>query len=131
MRQLACLVGLFVVFAIVPAASAFGADCCQCGPIPACGPPLSGQCNPGCVLLLSAARDPGTANCATYTPTPTPTPTPTATPTPTPTPTATPTPTLTPTATSTPTATPHCGNGVVEVGEQCDDGALNGTLPDC
>lgn len=63
----------------------------------------------------------------TSTPTNTPTDTATSTPEPptdTPTNTATATPTSTPTegiATHTPTATPDCGNGVVEVGEECDD----------
>ena len=98
-------------------------------------------------------------NTATNTPTPTFTPTNTATKTPTQTPTATatftptntptPTPTNTPTATAmnTPTATPSstpsqtptstpvfntpgvCGNGIVDPGEQCDDG--NTTSGDC
>jgi CSLREA domain-containing protein len=72
----------------------------------------------------------------TATATLTPTPTTTATATPTPTPTATPTPTVTATATATATPTPSqtatpvptptsagvCGNGIVERGEQCDDG---------
>ena len=65
---------------------------------------------------------------ATQTPTQTPTRTPTATNTPTatftPTNTATKTPTQTPTATATPvsTAPATCGNGVLNPGEQCDDG---------
>ncbi|MBI4515963.1 MAG: DUF4215 domain-containing protein [Deltaproteobacteria bacterium] len=61
------------------------------------------------------------------TPTATPTDTPTMTPTNAPTQTLTSTPTATPT--STPTAPPQCGNGVVEAGEQCDDG--NTTPGDC
>jgi cysteine-rich repeat protein len=50
---------------------------------------------------------------------------PTPTPTVTPTPTETPTPTVTPTPTETstpPLSERECGNGVVEPGEQCDDG---------
>ena len=70
------------------------------------------------------------------TPTPTRTPTVTGTPTQTPTitPTQTPTSTLTPTATptQTPTVTPNaCGNGIVGPGEQCDEGAANGTSTSC
>ncbi|MEO6025835.1 MAG: hypothetical protein ABIR79_03090 [Candidatus Binatia bacterium] len=75
-------------------------------------------------------------NTATTTPsptatggrTPTPTRTATATPTRTPTPTRTGTSTPTRTATVTPsptaTATPTCGNGVTELGENCDDGNI-------
>ncbi|MGD0945795.1 MAG: choice-of-anchor Q domain-containing protein [Candidatus Binatia bacterium] len=71
----------------------------------------------------------------TMTPTPTVTDTPTVTPTPsataTPTETATVSPTNTPTATPTATPTPTgCGNGVLDPGEECDDGALNGTPGD-
>jgi cysteine-rich repeat protein len=58
----------------------------------------------------------------TRTPTSTFTPTHTFTPTSTRTPTVTSTPTPTPTSTATPTPTPICGNGVLSVGEQCDDG---------
>jgi Zn-dependent metalloprotease len=39
---------------------------------------------------------------------------------------ATPTPTPAPTPTPVPTAEPVCGNGSIEIGEQCDDGAENG-----
>lgn len=68
-----------------------------------------------------------TATGPTETPTNTPTNTATDTPVPptdTPTNTNTPTETFTPTPgvpTHTPTATPDCGNGIVEVGEECDD----------
>ena len=64
-------------------------------------------------------------------PVPTPTPVPVATPTPvpppvpmpTPTPTPTPVPVVTPTPVPpTPTPAPVCGNGMIEAGEQCDDG---------
>ena len=66
-------------------------------------------------------------NFNTPTPTATPTATATATATATRTATATATATATFTSTATPTATPDCGNGIVEVGEQCDDGnELNG-----
>jgi spore coat protein A len=73
---------------------------------------------------------------ATRTPTATPTNTNTATPTSTPTSTATGTPTATPaptnTATSTPIETPtSCGNGQLDFGEQCDDGADNGGGSSC
>lgn len=72
----------------------------------------------------------------TSTPTETPTVTPTATLTPTFTETPTPTPTPTETSTGTPTNTPVpvCGNGVVEIGEACDDGNLttgDGCENDC
>ena len=73
----------------------------------------------------------------TAVPTPIPTPTPTAVPTPipTPTPTAVPTPiptqTPVPTPTSTPIAPAVCGNSVIEIGEQCDDGAENGGNASC
>jgi cysteine-rich repeat protein len=56
----------------------------------------------------------------TLTPTVTVTPTITLTPTPTRTPTQTPVRTTTPTSAATPTGT--CGNGVLDAGEQCDDG---------
>lgn len=59
---------------------------------------------------------------ATFTPTPTWTATATATATVTLTPTPTATPTMTATPSATPTATPHCGDGVREGAEQCDDG---------
>ena len=52
---------------------------------------------------------------------------PTEAPPATPTPTPTPVPTPTPTATAEPTPEPVCGNGTVETGEQCDDGAENGS----
>ena len=75
-------------------------------------------------------------NTPTATPTNTPTQTPidtaTGTPTSTPTPTPTQTPTSTPTVTA--TATPWCGNGIIETGEQCDDGnqtTHDGCEPDC
>ncbi|MGH7785678.1 MAG: hypothetical protein ACRERC_02370, partial [Candidatus Binatia bacterium] len=58
---------------------------------------------------------------ATYTRTATPTATPTATATITPTPTYTATATATATPSATPTKTPFCGNGEIELPEQCDD----------
>jgi cysteine-rich repeat protein len=68
-------------------------------------------------------------NTQTPTPTNTPTHTSTSTPvnTPTDTATITPTPTATATPTVTPTSTPECPNGILEVGEECDDGnSING-----
>jgi cysteine-rich repeat protein len=65
---------------------------------------------------------------ATNTPTPTPTSTDTQTPPPTDTPTSTPTKTLAQ-ATATATLTSElavCGDGIVEQGEECDDGSANG-----
>ncbi len=72
---------------------------------------------------------------STSTPTPTPTPSPSESPRPTPTHTATgtPSPSATATALATPssTSTPslECGNGVIDPGEQCDDG--NSASGDC
>jgi len=68
---------------------------------------------------------------ATSTLTPTETPTVTMTATTTPTHTATPTETTTSTATVTPTHTPGCGDSAVDVDEQCDLGAGNGSAGSC
>lgn len=83
----------------------------------------------GQILLTGGTRPTATATFtlpATATPTITRTPTrpPTITPTPPPTATPTPTPSRTVKPTGTPTPTPQavCGNGVVESGEDCDDG---------
>lgn len=114
-------------------------------------------CSPGCAVEDGFACQGEPSVCVAFTPTPTPTatdtpsatPTESATDTPTPTDTATPsetpsatstaTPTVTATASDTPTATPTpsvtptavCGNGVVEMGEACDDGDANGTGGSC
>jgi cysteine-rich repeat protein len=73
----------------------------------------NGTNDPNCAANQVVSAD-GQSQSAPPLPPPTHTPTRTITPTPTVTPTPTQTPTVTP--------TPDCGNGVVEVGEQCDDG---------
>src|SRR5262249_2953299 len=89
-------------------------------------------CDQGCHIELPTPTPTNTIPAATSTTTSTPTDTPTQagptttvtdTPTVTNTPTITDTPTITPTPSSTPTPLPAtCGNGVVESGEDCDDG---------
>jgi cysteine-rich repeat protein len=76
---------------------------------------------------VAAISTPTATATGTPTATPTTTETSTVTPTYTPTPAPTSTSTATPTRTDTPTVTPTtsspvCGNGIVETGEQCDDG---------
>ena len=66
----------------------------------------------------------------TATPSRTPTRTPTAPPTRTPTQTPTATPTATPTRTPTATPTKKCGDGVKDIGEECDSGNKNSDLSD-
>jgi hypothetical protein len=83
--------------------------------------------------LPTDTHTPIPTDTATSVPTDTATPTPTATATamatdthtPVPTATDTPVPTETSTAAPTPTVDPACGNGVLDAGEECDDGAAN------
>jgi hypothetical protein len=99
-----------------------------------CGDGIDQDCD-GSDLACTPTETP------TFTPVPpTSTSTATATQTQTATATATATPTRTPVATSTATKTPTvtptntpgtCGNGMVDPGEQCDDGANNGTPGSC
>jgi len=39
-----------------------GESCCQC-PLPSCGPPLRGTCDPGCVRVPEARCDGATGRC--------------------------------------------------------------------
>ncbi len=102
----------------------------------------NGSNSPGCAAgsVINAASRNGSGaapplptrtptETPTYTHTPTRTATNTATATLTRTATHTATATATPTPSATPTQTPFCGNGVVEGGEQCDDG--NNVSGDC